>query len=79
MTHSLSVTGLNITGMIVTTLSATVHHIIDEALRSITVWVLSVVVHYAFPDSAGGEHFNHWSFLEASGFIVFIFGSFLSN
>jgi hypothetical protein len=76
--YSLSVTGLNITGIIMTSLSAVVHRNIYEALRSIAVWVLSVVVHYAFPDSGIGEHLNYWSFLEVFGFIVPIFGSFLS-
>jgi hypothetical protein len=52
---------------------------IYEALRSIAVWVLSLVVHYAFPNSGAGEHLNYWSFLEAFGFVVSIFGSFLSN
>jgi hypothetical protein len=70
---------LNMTGMIVTALSTAVHWNIYEALRSVAVWVLSVVVHYTFPDSGAGEHLNYWSFLEAFGFIVSIFGSFLYN
>jgi hypothetical protein len=77
--YSLSVTGLNMTGMVVTALSTAVHRNIYEALRSIAVWVLSVIVHYTFPDSGAGEHLNYWSFLEAFGFLVSIFGSFLYN
>jgi hypothetical protein len=79
VTSSLSVTGLNMAGMIMTALSSAVHPNTQKALRSIAVWVLSVVVHYAFPDSGAGEHFNYWSFPEASGFIVPIFGLFLSD
>jgi hypothetical protein len=77
MAYSLSVTGLNLTGTIVTVLSTAVHRNIYEALRSIAGGVLSVV-HYAFPDSGAGEHFNYSSFLEAFGFIISVFGSFLS-
>jgi hypothetical protein len=58
ITYSLSVTGLNMTGMIVIALWTAVHLNIYEALRSITVWVLSVAIHRAFPDSGAREHFN---------------------
>jgi hypothetical protein len=59
--YFLSVTGLNMTGMIVTALSTAVHRNIYEALRSIAVWVLSVVVHYTFPDSgAASSSLCHW-------------------
>jgi hypothetical protein len=64
-------------GMIATTLLTAVHRNICQALRSIAVWVLSVVVYYALPDGGAGEHLNYRSFLEAFGFIVSIFGSFL--
>jgi hypothetical protein len=56
--YSLSVTGLNMTGMNVIALSTAVHLNIYEALRSIAVWVLSVAIHYAFPDSGAGEHLS---------------------
>jgi hypothetical protein len=74
MACSLSVPGLSMTGIIVTALSTAVHRDIYEALRSIAVWVLSIVVDYAFPDSGAGGHLNCWFFLEAFGFIVSISG-----
>jgi hypothetical protein len=39
--------------------------------------VLSAIIHYAFSDRGASEYLNYWSFLDAFGFIVSIFGSFL--
>jgi hypothetical protein len=42
-----------------------------------TVWVLSTVVPYAFPNRGAGEHLDYWSLLEEFGFVIPIFGWFL--
>jgi drug/metabolite transporter (DMT)-like permease len=71
--------GLNITGMMVTSFSSAIHRNIYEALRSIAVWALSVIIFYIWPDSGAGESVDKWSALQGAGFLVSILGSFLYN
>jgi drug/metabolite transporter (DMT)-like permease len=71
--------GLNIAGMMVTSFSSAIHRNIYEALRSIAVWALSVIIFYIWPDSGSGESVDKWSALQGAGFLVSILGSFLYN
>jgi hypothetical protein len=74
-----AIAGLNWSGMHLTSLSSAIHRNIYEALRSISVWALSVIVYYAWPDSGAGEKLDKWSMLQGAGFIVSVLGSFIYN
>jgi hypothetical protein len=71
--------GFNQSGMLVTAYTNAVNRTIYEALRTIAVWVLSVIVYYLFPGSGGGEGLTLLSLLEVAGFLVSILGSFIYN
>lgn len=77
LAYCIVIAGLNLTGMIVTAISTAIHRNIYEALRSIAVWVLSVIIYYCAPDSGAGEKVDIWSLLQGLGFIVSIIGSFI--
>jgi hypothetical protein len=77
--YSVAIAGLNITGMIFTAISTAIHRNIYEALRSIAVWALSVIIYYCAPNSGAGEKLTLWSLLEGFGFLLSIFGSFIYN
>ena len=77
--YMISILGYNLTGMYVTSFSTAIHRNIYEALRSMAVWALSVIVYYLFPKSGGGEPINILSLLQLAGFAVSICGSFIYN
>jgi hypothetical protein len=73
------IAGLNMSGMMVTSFSSAIHRNIYEALRSISTWVLSVIIYYIWPDSGAGEKLNLMSIVQGVGFCISIFGSFVYN
>ncbi|KAH0795993.1 putative integral membrane protein [Histomonas meleagridis] len=73
------IVGYNWSGMIVTSFSSAIHRNIYEALRSIAVWALSVIVYYLFPNSGAGEKLKLMSLVQLLGFAISILGSFIYN
>lgn len=69
----------NISGMYLMSISSAVHRNIYEALKSAGVWLLSVIVYYAFPSLGAGEKFSLLSLVQLLGFAVSTFGSFIYN
>lgn len=69
----------NQSGMMITLFSTAIHRNIYEALRSIAVWLLSLIFYYAFPSLGAGEKLNKWSALQLVGFLISILGSFIYN
>ena len=69
----------NIAGMQVTNFSSAIHRNIYEAIRSATVWVVSVIVHYIAPNSGAGESLSLMSLVQLLGFSISILGSFIYN
>jgi drug/metabolite transporter (DMT)-like permease len=69
--------GFNQSGMLVTAYTNAVNRTIYEALRTMAVWALSVIVYYLPLKCGGGEPLTLLSLLEVAGFIVSIVGSFI--
>ena len=69
----------NLTGLQVTQFSSAIHRNIYEAIKSATVWVVSVAVHYIAPESGAGESLSLMSLVELLGFAITITGSFIYN
>lgn len=69
----------NYTGMVITEFSTAIHRNIYEALRSMAVWVVSVIFYYAFPSLGAGEGLNMMSLVQLLGFSISILGSFIYN
>ncbi|EAY02644.1 hypothetical protein TVAG_252950 [Trichomonas vaginalis G3] len=69
----------NVSGMYVTSFSSAIHRNIYESLRTSVVWVLLVIIHYAFPNSGSGEGLSIYSLVELLGFLISILGSFIYN
>lgn len=69
----------NQTGMMITEFSTAIHRNIYEALRSMVVWMVSVIFYYAFPSLGAGEGLNLMSLVQLLGFSVSILGSFIYN
>jgi hypothetical protein len=74
-----AVAGLNQTALIMISFSTAVHGSIYSALRSVSVWVLSVIVYYAWRSSGAGEPLSLNSILQGAGFLVMIAGTFIYN
>ena len=73
------IVGYNQSGMMITLFSTAIHRNIYEALRSIAVWVLSVIFYYAFPSLGAGEKLTLMSLVQLLGFSISILGSFIYN
>lgn len=73
------IVGYNQSGMMITEFSTAIHRNIYEALRSIAVWLLSVIFYYAFPSLGAGEQLNLMSLVQLLGFSISILGSFIYN
>jgi multidrug transporter EmrE-like cation transporter len=77
MAMILSVGGYNIWAMTVTARGSAVHRTIFEALRTATTWT-SMLVIGAF-DSAFGEKWQKWSWLQLGGFALLVYASLVFN
>jgi drug/metabolite transporter (DMT)-like permease len=73
----LAVAVLNQAGTLVISFSSAVQGSVYSALRSIAVWVLSVIVYYSWKSSGIGEPLTLWSLLQGAGFLIMIGGTFL--
>ncbi|OHT12940.1 hypothetical protein TRFO_16984 [Tritrichomonas foetus] len=73
------IVGYNQSGMMITLFSTAIHRNIYEALRSIAVWMLSVIFYYAFPGLGAGEKLDLMSLVQLLGFSISILGSFIYN
>jgi hypothetical protein len=71
----------NVTAMMVTQQSTAVIRTITEALRTLCIWVVEIILHYGLahtefgwthPDL--GEELTIWSVLELAGFMLFVTG-----
>ncbi|GKT32662.1 Solute carrier family 35 member SLC35F1/F2/F6 like protein [Aduncisulcus paluster] len=69
----------NLCGQNVTSLTTCVHRTLLEALRSVVVWVVSVIEGYTIHSLAVGETLSWWSILEALGFLVLTYGTLIYN
>jgi drug/metabolite transporter (DMT)-like permease len=77
--YVLAVAVYNQAGMIVTAWSGAVYRTLFEALRSAAVWVLSVCVHYIWPESGAGEPIGFICLLEGGGFVTMLTGTLIYN
>jgi drug/metabolite transporter (DMT)-like permease len=65
----------NVSGLVLCGLTSALHRTIYDSLRSITTWVVSVLVYYAWPTSGAGEAVSWWSLLRLFGFGTMVLGS----
>jgi drug/metabolite transporter (DMT)-like permease len=65
----------NLGGAALCAMTSAIHRTIYESLRSVTVWILSVILYYAIPSVGAGEPIGIHSLLQGAGFIVLVFGS----
>jgi drug/metabolite transporter (DMT)-like permease len=73
--YVLAVSAYNLSGMMLTQYTTALHRTVYDSLRSISTWVVSVMVYYAWPSSESGERLSWWSFLRLFGFGVLLLGS----
>ncbi|GKT28772.1 Nucleotide-sugar transporter like protein [Aduncisulcus paluster] len=66
-----------ICGQHVTKLSSCVHRTLIEALRSVVVWVVSIIEGYTLNNDKLGEKLTWWSLLEVIGFVLITYGTFI--
>jgi hypothetical protein len=65
----------NLGGAALVAITSAIHRTVYESLRSITVWILSVITYYALPSIGAGEPLGIHSLLQGAGFIVLVIGS----
>ncbi|KAJ5068512.1 s-cell enriched with leucine-rich repeat-containing protein slra-related [Anaeramoeba ignava] len=66
----------NIFGMLVTFTFTAVIRTILEALRTLCVWIVDLIIYYKI-SVYYGEKWTNWSYLEAGGFILLVLGLFI--
>jgi choline-glycine betaine transporter len=78
----------NVAGMMVTQIASAVVRTIMEAVRTLCIWVVQVIMHYGFLLSKSeygkkhwdlGEELTVWSVLEFAGFLLLVSGTLLYN
>jgi drug/metabolite transporter (DMT)-like permease len=65
----------NIGGAALVAITSAIHATIYDSLRSITVWIVSVIIYYGIPSIGAGEPLGIHSLLQGAGFIVLMLGS----
>ncbi|XP_062503729.1 solute carrier family 35 member F6-like isoform X2 [Corticium candelabrum] len=66
----------NYCGLAVTKSLTAVHRTLIDALRTIVIWVVELVIYYAGAESFG-EGFSWWSFVQLDGFVFLLMGTLL--
>jgi drug/metabolite transporter (DMT)-like permease len=81
-----SILGLNVFGMILTEITNAVMRTIIESMRTLCIWVVQLIIHYALLGSTYGRHHpdigEEWtaaSWMELSGFLLLVTGMFVYN
>jgi hypothetical protein len=76
----------NIFGMMVTEITSATTRTIIESLRTLCIWIVQLILHYALAESEYGkrhpdigEEWSIWSWMELSGFVLLITGLFIYN
>jgi hypothetical protein len=84
--YVLVILAYNVTGMFVTQISSAVVRTILEGLRTLCIWIVQLIIHYAtdktdyghkHPDI--GEAWTIWSYMQAVGFLLLFTGMLLYN
>lgn len=78
LVYFFSILFLNIGGMIVTSELTAVHRTIFEALRTMFIWIVSLIIYYAWRKDKG-EKWTNWSYMELCGFLLLVFSMLLYN
>merc|ERR1719263_1872473 len=56
-----------------------VHRTILEACRTLCIWIVQLFIKYVVKWKDHGEEWNDWSYMQAGGFVLLIFGSLIYN
>ncbi|KAJ1451007.1 hypothetical protein M885DRAFT_530847, partial [Pelagophyceae sp. CCMP2097] len=65
----------NLVGNMVTKQLSAVMRSILESVRTLGVWVISLLLWYTFDDRASGEEWTNFSFLQLAGFALLVYGT----
>eukprot|EP01128_Nolandella_sp_AFSM9_P009779 TRINITY_DN640_c8_g1_i1.p1 TRINITY_DN640_c8_g1~~TRINITY_DN640_c8_g1_i1.p1 ORF type:complete len:398 (+),score=78.51 TRINITY_DN640_c8_g1_i1:134-1327(+) len=74
-----SIAFYNFFGLSVTKALTVVHRTLIDALRTIVVWLVNLIVYYVAGESYGEAWVTPWSFLQLGGFALLILGTLLYN
>jgi hypothetical protein len=84
--YVLVILAYNLFGMMVTQVSSAVVRTILEAVRTLCIWAVQLIIHYASMNSKWGrkrpdlgEELTLWSILQFAGFLVLVTGTLLYN
>lgn len=76
--YFVSILFLNYGGMIVTSELTAVHRTIFEALRTLFIWIVSLIIFYG-GWSDYGEKWTNWSYMQLGGFLLLVTSMLLYN
>jgi hypothetical protein len=84
--YVLVILAYNVTGMFVTNITSAVVRTILEALRTLCIWLVQLIMHYASVGTTWGNHhpdigeeWTVWSYMQAVGFVLLFTGMLLYN
>lgn len=75
--YILAILFYNLFGMMVTQTFSAVHRTILEAVRTMCIWIVNIIIY--FFDHEHGEKIEMASLVELVGFVVLLFGNFMFN
>ncbi|KAJ5068511.1 hypothetical protein M0811_02444 [Anaeramoeba ignava] len=76
--YVLAILGYNMFGMFVTFTFTAVIRTILEAMRTLCIWIVDLIIYYGI-SVYYGEKWSKWSYLEGAGFILLVLGLFIYN
>ena len=76
--YILAILFYNLFGMMVTQTFSAVHRTILEAVRTMCIWIVNIIIYYGF-DKSHGEKIEFASLVELIGFCTLLFGNFMFN
>ena len=73
--YIISIAFYNYCGMAITKSLSAIHRTLIDALRTILVWGVDLLIYYAFDSSTFGEPWTPYSPLQLGGFIFIVLGT----
>lgn len=78
LVYWVSILLLNYGGMVVTSELTAVHRTIFEALRTLFIWITSLIIFYGI-DEKYGEDWNAYSYMQLAGFAILVLSMLIYN
>jgi drug/metabolite transporter (DMT)-like permease len=75
LAYVFSLCAMNFTSMQISKVLSAIHRNLVNACRTVSVWVVSILLYYVFTSGSFGEAWDNWSLIQLGGFFLLLGGT----